>query len=81
MHMNKNELLLIVSNNIKKARKEKKMTQEQLAEYVLVSPSLIRKIESKKVNQGLSIQVLYRISVVLEKSIDYFFKESNDEIK
>ena len=46
------------------------MTQERLAEMVGVSTSVIGGLESKKVNQGISVPTLYRISVVLGVSID-----------
>ncbi len=49
---------------------KEKMTQEKLAEKVGVSTSVIGGLESSKVNQGISVPTLYRISVVLEVPID-----------
>ena len=42
-----------IKNNIKKYRLQNKITQEQLAELLNVSVSLISNIESKKVNKGI----------------------------
>lgn len=45
------------------------MTQEKLAEKVGVSTSVIGGLESNKVNQGISVPTLYRISVIVEVPI------------
>lgn len=78
--MNQYNLNTIVGKNIKKYRLQynknhkEKITQEKLAEAIGSSVSLISNLESNKINQGISITNLYRISVVLETPIDYFFK-------
>lgn len=78
--MNQIELNHIVGFNIKKYRllynktHKDKITQERLAELIGTSVSLISNLESKKINQGISISNLYRISIVLETSINEFFK-------
>ena len=65
--------------NVIKYRKISGITQEQLALDIGVSPEFIRKFESTKGSEGLSILSLYKISVVLDVSIDKFFEsiESN----
>lgn len=79
--MTQEELNDLVGNNIKKYRLEynkkhkDKYTQEKLAEAIDVSISLISNLESKKVNQGISISNLYKISIVLDVPIDNFFKK------
>lgn len=70
-----NELFDIIGENISYYRRlysleKEKMTQKRLAEIVGVSTSLIGGLESKKTNQGISVPTLYRISVVLDVSID-----------
>ena len=73
--MSDNDLFDIIGQNVSYYRRlysleKEKMTQERLAEMVGVSTSVIGRLESKKVNQGISVPTLYRISVVLGVSID-----------
>ena len=69
-----------IAYNVIKYRKLNKITQEQLALDIGVSPEFIRKFESTKGSEGLSLLSLYKISVVLGVSIDKFFEsiEIND---
>ncbi len=74
-YMSDNELFDTIGKNVSYYRKlysleKDKMTQEKLAEMVGVSTSVIGGLESKKVNQGINVPTLYRISIVLEVSID-----------
>lgn len=78
--MTEKELNIIIGNNIKKYRKiynktHEPLTQEQLAEIINVSVSLISSLESRKTNKGISISNLYKISIVLETPIDKFFED------
>ena len=73
--MSDNDLFDIIGQNVSYYRRlysleKEKMTQERLAEMVGVSTSVIGGLESRKVNQGISVPTLYRISVVLGVSID-----------
>ena len=73
--MSDNDLFDIIGQNVSYYRRlysleKEKMTQERLAEMVGVSTSVIGGLESKKVNQGISVPTLYRICVVLGVSID-----------
>ena len=54
-----------------------KMTQENLAELVNVSTALIGNLESEKISQGISVFTLWKISQVLEISVDKLFDDSN----
>ena len=63
-----------VSENIKVYRKRAGITQEQLAVDVEKSYDFIRRLEYKKGKIGCSIDTLYRISVVLDVSMDKFFE-------
>ena len=51
------------------------LTQRDLATKVGVSVSLIGALESKKVNQGISLFTLYKISKVLNVSLEEFIIE------
>lgn len=63
-----------VSANIKKYRKIAGITQEQLAVDVGKSYDFIRRLEYRKGAIGCSIDTLYRISVVLNVTMDKFFE-------
>lgn len=66
----------IIALNIRKYRKEKGYTQEELALYTDRSFEFIRRIESEEGKRGFSIETLWRVALVLEKPIDDFFDES-----
>ena len=68
-----------VGKNIRKYRllysaTKHNLTQSDLAEKVGVSVSLIGGMESKNINQGISIYNLFKISEVLDTPIDKFFE-------
>jgi transcriptional regulator with XRE-family HTH domain len=68
--MVRNEL----GNAIRNARMEKKLTQEKLAEIINISPVHIKQIEAG--TRMPSVEVLYKISVTLNLSVDdVFFPE------
>ena len=73
-------IMKTIAYNVIKYRKLNNITQEQLAIDIGVSPEFIRKFESTKGSEGLSLMSLYKISVVLNTSIDKFFEsiEIND---
>lgn len=84
MEMNQDKLNIIIGKNIKKYRqiymqKYGKMTQEDLAEIINVSVSLISSLESTSVSKGISINNLYKISIVLNVPISNFFEDDIDE--
>lgn len=62
----------IVGANIKKYRKEKNLTQHQLADLIPVSDSFVAKLESITY-QTISIDMLERFADVLGKEIYLFF--------
>ena len=75
--MNQDKLNNIIGKNIKKYRlayKNEKITQEKLAELINVSVSLISSLESEKTNKGISINNLYKISIVLKTPVSKFFE-------
>jgi len=77
--MKEQTLYKIIGKNIKKYRllynlNNNKLTQKELAKKIDVSTSLIGSLESNKINQGISIYNLYKISKALNIPIDNFFK-------
>lgn len=63
-----------ISSNIRKYRKLRGITQEQLAVDIDLSYDFVRRLEFKKGLVGCSIDTLYKISVVLDTRIDKFFE-------
>ena len=72
-----NYIYNVIGKNIKKYRKQKKLTQKELAENINYSLSFISSIESKKY-QSFSLGALYRISLALDIEM---FKLCIDEEK
>jgi len=68
-------IMSVVSKNIRKYRKLAGITQEQLALDIDKSYDFTRRLEFKKGEIGCSLKTLYKISVVLGVSIDKFFEE------
>ena len=70
----------VIRLNIRKYRKERKMTAAVLSELVDVSHDFIRQIESEKVKTNFSVDTLYRIAVALDVSVDVLMGiQRNDE--
>lgn len=75
------ELNTIIGENIKYYRelynigksRQDRITQERLSELADISTSLIGNMESGKIVQGISIYTLYKISTILNVSIEHFF--------
>lgn len=65
---------VMIGKRIKTARKAKHYTQEELAAKCHCTATHISNIENGKI--GLSLELLYALSVVLEKSLDYFVMDS-----
>lgn len=68
----KTDIYNIVGKNIKKFRKEKNLTQRQLAEKLLLSESFIAKLESTT-HQTISLDTIEQIAYVLEVDIRDLF--------
>jgi len=66
---------LKVINNVKRIRKEKNITQTELAQTIgHKSVSTIGKIEANIENKHYNIEQLYKISIALDVDIVEFFK-------
>ena len=81
--MNNSNLNKIVGKNIKKYRllynvNIGKMTQENLAEAVNCSVSLISSLESNNINKGVSLSILFKISKALNTPISKFFEDNTN---
>ena len=61
---------------IKKLRKQKGLTQEQLADKLNISTSNLGKLERGL--QGLSIDLLIELSIFFDVSLDYIFGRTDD---
>lgn len=64
-----------IRKNIKKYRKERKMTSAELAELVDLSHDFIRQIESEKTAYNFSVETFYKISVALDVKLDDLIQE------
>ncbi len=81
--MEQDKLNKIIGKNIKKYRRKtfidgKRLTQEKLAELINVSVSLISSLESNKSKKGISINNLYKVSIVLNTTISKFMEDSDE---
>lgn len=68
----------IVAKNVRKYRKLKGITQEQLAVDIEITPDYLRRFETQEGKEGLMIKNLFKISIVLETPINKFFEENDD---
>ena len=79
--MSKNDdIYEIISMNIKKYRKEIKITQRELAELTDYSDEFIRKIESKKAKKNFSIATIYHISLALGIPVGKLFIKDKESV-
>lgn len=67
----------IISKNIKKIRKEQKITQKELAEKSGYSYAYIRRIEGPNCSKNFSILTVYNIAKTLNVSISSIFDDDN----
>jgi len=68
-------IIEVVAKNVRKYRKLAGITQEQLATDIGVSNDFLRRFESTLGKEGMSLNTLYKISVVLAVTMDKFFEE------
>lgn len=64
----------IIRCNIKKYRKEKGLTQQELADKAQITMNYLAKIESMKMQRGFTITILGRIADALEIDIRNLFE-------
>lgn len=68
-----------IARNIRKYRIASGITQEQLALDCDCSYEFMRRLESTEAKEGISLDLLYKISIVLETRIDKFFEYENSK--
>lgn len=68
---------LIFSNNVKNIRKQKNLTQEELAELSDLSISYVKQIESCKGFKNLTLTTMLKISKALDITISKLFNSNN----
>ena len=68
-----------ISINIRKFRKKRKLTQEELAEKADISYDFMRRIESSYGKCGFSVITLYKLSNALDVSIDELVGQKKDK--
>lgn len=64
-----------IRKNIKKYRRQKRMTSAELAELVDLSHDFIRQIESEKTAYNFSVETFYKISIALDVTLDMLIQK------
>jgi len=77
--INKNNIYDTVRYNIRKYRKLKGMTQQELADASELSHGYIREIESLKMQSTFSLDAVEKIADGLEINFKLLFDEINDK--
>lgn len=68
----------VIASNIRKYRKLRGFTQEQLALLTELSYDFIRRIETSEGKSGFSVVTLYKIATVLEVPLDYLTQDEEN---
>ena len=68
-------IIEVVAKNVRKYRKLIGITQEQLAIDIGVSNDFLRRFETTHGKEGMSLNTLYKISGVLNITMDKFFED------
>ena len=69
----------VIASNIRKYRKLRGLTQEQLALLTELSYDFIRRIETSEGKSGFSVVTLYKIATVLEVPLDYLTQDEENK--
>lgn len=65
----------IIRDNIKKYRKEKNLTQQDLADLAGISRQYVTDIENENRNKHITIAILGRIANAMNVNIELFFRK------
>lgn len=65
----------IIRDNIKKYRKEKNLTQQDLADLAGISRQYVTDIENENRNKYITIAILGRIADAMNVNIELFFRK------
>lgn len=71
----RDNIIEVVARNVRKYRKMAGITQEQLATDIGISNDFLRRFETTFDKEGMSLNTLYKISIVLNVSMEKFFEE------
>ena len=77
MSQKHSEQYKIIGQAIKKYRKQRGLTQEQLADRVSISISYLTKIEAPNCDQPFSLEVIFDIAEVLRYRHMYYWRIYN----
>ena len=67
----------IVSKNVRKYRKLANLNQEELSEAIDITSDYLRRFETPKGREGISLKTLTKISLVLDVPLDNFIKDED----
>ena len=70
------EMYKTVARNVRKYRKEKGLSIDELSEYAQIKKEFLQEFELAEENMPISIYDLYKISVILDTNISKFFEEA-----
>ena len=76
--MNCNNLNYVVANNIRKYRKLQNISINKLSELTKIPIYVLNEIESKKNNREITIDEIYKISIILKTPVNKLL-ETNDK--
>lgn len=68
----------IIGHNIRKYRTINNMSIEKLSKLINLSPEYLKKIENQKIDISISINSLYKISIILKVPFNKFLEYNND---
>ena len=68
-----------IRHNIRRYRKEKGVTSAWLAEAINLGHDYVRQLQSDSAGAGMSVETLYKISVVLDVSLDKLVEKANEK--
>ncbi len=73
---NKDDIYEVIASNIKFYRKERKMTQAELAEKAEYSHEFIRRIEAPNTTKNFSIDAVSNIANALDIDVSLLFEKN-----
>lgn len=75
--LNNKDIYKVIARNLKKRRKEMRLTQKELAELTGYSYAYIRRIEGPNCSKNFSVLTLYNICVALDIDISTIFEDKS----
>ncbi len=75
--LNNKDIYKVIARNLKKRRKEIRMTQKELSELTGYSYAYIRRIEGPNCSKNFSVLTLYNLCLALDIDIGSIFEDKN----